>query len=351
MVRGSSPWLATHSKARDASSRAFFPTLFEPTGVQRKPSSLTLRAGHSSGPALDAAATLVTVTRVRFPALDGYPLGGFLHVATDAAPAQAVVFATGGGIRAEVYKHFLNYLAGQGVAVLAFDYRGIGESRPAKLRGFHAGLEDWAEFDAGGAIRWMSARYPGARLTGMGHSIGALLIGAGEPAANLAQLVFIAPHVGFQPDYGFGVRWLVRLAWRVIGAPLRLAFGYFPASAMRLGEDLPNRVARQWATRTFGKVEDTDAGSAGRRERLALQRIAEIRKPALVLSISDDPWATDAGVRRFLHAYKRLLAVRLVLQPESDEPVVGHFGFFRRRFGASYWPIAARFVTATHADA
>ena len=120
----------------------------------------------------------MTVTPVRFPALDGYSLGGFLHLGTNPDPAHAVVFATGGGIRAEVYRHFLSYLASHGMAVLAFDYRGIGESRPPRLRGFVAGFEDWAEYDAGGAIAWMAARYPKACLTGMGHSIGALMIGA-----------------------------------------------------------------------------------------------------------------------------------------------------------------------------
>ena len=299
---------------------------------------------------MDAAAPSVTVTPVRFPALDGYPLGGFLHVPSDTRPAQAVVFATGGGVRAELYKHFLSYLAGEGLAVLAFDYRGIGESRPASLRGFTAGLEDWAEYDAGGAIAWMAARYPDISLTGMGHSIGALLIGAAEPATRLEQLVLIAPHIGFHADYGWAVRWLVRLGFRLAGAPLRWAFGYFPASVLRLGEDLPNRVAQQWATRSLGPAHRADTGPAAQREERALERIASFRKPALVLSISDDTWATDVGVRRFLHLYRSLLAVRLVIEPR-DDCSIGHFGFFRRRFSGSYWPIPVRFMNAGHSPA
>ena len=109
----------------------------------------------------------------------------FSIVGTNVQPHHAVVFATGGGIRADVYRHFLSYLASHGMAVLAFDYRGIGESRPPRLRDFAAGFEDWAEYDAGGAIAWMAARYPTACLTGMGHSIGALMIGASELARKL----------------------------------------------------------------------------------------------------------------------------------------------------------------------
>ena len=300
---------------------------------------------------MDPLPTPVTVTRVRFSALDGYSLGGWLHSPVGAETRHAIVFAPGGGVRAEVYKYFLSFLASHGIAVLAFDYRGVGESRPPKLRGFVAGLEDWAEYDAGGAIAWMRSRYPHAFLTGMGHSIGGLLIGAGEPAAQLAQLVLIAPHTGFHADYGLGVRWLVRVVWRALGAPLRLIFGYFPASAMRLGEDLPNRVARQWAQHTMGQIEEFDRGSVGERELRALKRIAEFRKPAMVLSVSDDKWATDVAIRRFLHAYKSLLAVRLVLEPQTGDVAVGHFGFFRRRFRATYLPIPLRFVIAGHSIA
>ena len=287
----------------------------------------------------------MTVTRVRFPALDGYSLGGFLHAGPDPTPKHAVVFATGGGIRAEVYRHFLSYLASHGMAVLAFDYRGIGESRPARLRGFEAGFEDWAEYDAGGAIAWMAERYPAACLTGMGHSIGALMIGGSKRADKLNQLVLISPHTGYHGDYGAVVRWTVRLAWGLAGPPLRWLFGYFPARLMRLGEDLPDRVALQWATNTSPQFKLAIGGSNEARQRTVLNRIARIRKPALVISASDDVWATDNGVRRILHAYLKISVVRRVVDPiHVSGRTIGHFGFFRRSSATTLWPIALNFI-------
>ena len=226
----------------------------------------------------------MTVARVRFPALDGYSLGGFLHVGSGAAPRHAVVFATGGGIRAEVYRHFLSYLASHGIAVLAFDYRGIGESRPLQLRGFVAGFEDWAEYDAGGAIAWMAQRYPTASLTGMGHSIGALMIGAADAASQLSQLVLICPHTGYFGDYHPHLRGGVWLCWRLLGPLLRQIFGYFPASKLGFGEDLPDRIAEQWGNRTephFGIERKPDVAS---RQQQILDRIRRLRKPAIVIS-------------------------------------------------------------------
>lgn len=282
---------------------------------------------------------------MRFPALDGYSLGGCLYVGSNANPAHGVVFAAGGGIRAEVYRHFLSFLASHGIAALAFDYRGIGESRPARLRGFVAGFEDWAEYDAGGAIVWMKARYPQAQLTGIGHSIGALLIGASDEAAKLAQLVLICPHTGYHGDYGPLLRVGVQLCWRVMGPPLRCLLGYFPASKFGFGEDLPARVALQWASRSTPYFSFDANPRAEHRVRHLLEQVKQLRLPGLVVSADDDPWATETGVRRFFNAYRNLLVVRTVVRPTADDKrPIGHFGFFRRSQSQRSWPAVLDFL-------
>ncbi len=329
LVRGSSPWLATKIRKPAPTPRAFS---FSPVPGDRCINSQA-GLGFASRPQkasphcpLDTSSDPVTVTRVRFPALDGYALGGFLHAGTNPTPRHAVVFATGGGIRAEVYRHFLSYLASHGMAVLAFDYRGIGESRPARLRGFVAGFEDWAEYDAGGAIAWMAARYPTACLTGMGHSIGALLIGGAKDAAHFSQIVLIAPHTGYHGDYPLGLRLLVQLAWRVTGPLLRWLFGYFPARMLGLGENLPRRVALQWGTHTQPEMSlGIDNGNRAREQRL-LDRIAALRSLALVISVEDDRWATESGVRRAIHAYRNLAIVRRAIKcGRSAQPPTGNW--------------------------
>jgi predicted alpha/beta hydrolase len=288
---------------------------------------------------------------MRFPALDGYSLGGFLHLGTNPNPRHAVVFATGGGIRAEVYRHFLSYLASHGMAVLAFDYRGIGESRPARLRGFAAGFEDWAEYDAGGAIAWMSTRYPRACLTGMGHSIGALMIGASERANKLNQLVLIGPHTGYHGDYRIPLRWVVRVVWGMAGPPMRTLFGYFPASLLGLGEDLPARVSIQWGTHTRPRIRPGAHGGDPVREQRLLDQAAALRKPTFVLSALDDPWAAEAGIRRALFACRNLVVVRRAIDPvEVETNSVGHWGYFRRRNAHVIWPTIVSFIGVAPAD-
>lgn len=231
------------------------------------------------------------------------------------------------------------------MAVLAFDYRGIGESRPARLRGFVAGFEDWAEYDAGGAIAWLAGRYPKACLTGMGHSIGALMIGASAAATRLSQLVLVCPHTGYHGDYHPVLRWEVRLCWCVLGPPLRRLLGYFPASKLGFGEDLPDRVALQWAARSQPQFAIGLDNRNAAREQHVLDQVKQLRRPALVISADDDRWATETGVRRVLQAYRNLVIVRRAISPSVDYTrPIGHSGFFRRSQRNRLWPFVLRFL-------
>ena len=229
--------------------------------------------------------------------------------------------------------------------MLAFDYRGIGESRPSRLRGFVAGFEDWAEYDAGGAIAWMAARYPGARLTGMGHSIGSLLIGAAGGADSLTQVVLICPHTGYHNDYSWSLRLAVRLCWRVIGPTLRATLGYFPSSKLGFGEDLPSRIALQWAARSQSAFAIGLQNGDKDRETRILEHAKSLCVPALVISVEDDAWATEAGVRRLLHVYRNLTIIRrsIASTVRKGRPL-GHSGFFRRSQRELHWKQVVRFM-------
>ena len=61
-----------------------------------------------------------------------------------------------------------------GMAVLTFDYRGIGGSRQGgALRDEDVRMQDWGRLDLEGALGWMRRAYPGAPLLVLGHSAGA----------------------------------------------------------------------------------------------------------------------------------------------------------------------------------
>src|SRR5207248_7421131 len=163
-----------------------------------------------------------------------------------------------------------------------------GMSRSRSLGGFRATVEDWAEYDCAGAISWLHQRYPDAELIGIAHSIGGLLVGGARNATLQSRLALIGGHTAYCGDYRDRFRLPMTLLWHGVMPVVTRVFAYFPASLLRLGDDIPAGVARQWAARRSGEMRPAGSGPEHRRIHQLLDRCAELQRPALVISISDD---------------------------------------------------------------
>lgn len=286
---------------------------------------------------LDAA---VDELPLRIRALDGYELGAILYsVRGDAAPRRAVVLHGGAGIQAQRYRRFARFVANSGTPVLTYDFRGIGLSRPLALRRLQSVIEDWAEYDCAAAIGWLRERYPRAELIGIAHSLGALLVGGAQNSAQQARLILIGAHTGYPGDYHPLYRLPMTALWHGLMPVLTRLVGYFPGRRLGLGDDIPAGAALQWAARSASNLRPVGASPAAQRTRRLLDRCAALARPALVIRISDDAFATEAGVRRFLACYPKLTPQYALYTP-ADAGVrrIGHFGYFSRRVGPALWP-------------
>ena len=274
------------------------------------------------------------------PAHDGYELGGFLCRVPGDKPMRAAVLHPGAGIQAASYRRFGMFLAQSGIPTLLYDYRGIGVSRPRGLRGFRATVEDWAEYDCAGAIGWLHERFPAAQIIGIAHSIGALLVGGARNAGQQAQLFFIGGHTAYCGDYRERYRVPMTLLWHGVMPALTRVCGYFPASRLKLGEDIPAGVALQWAGRRLPELRPSGSGPQHERLRQLLDRCAELQRPAAVITISDDAFTGAAGTKRLLSYYPRLFPLKHIMYTPAEAGArrLGHFGFFRRNAGSALWP-------------
>ena len=302
--------------------------------------------------------------RVIFSALDEYQLSGVLYRPEDPVPvSRVIVFNTGGGIAAVRYRRFARFMAGSGVPVFTYDYRGIGESRPPRLRGFSAVLEDWTEHDCGGAIAWLRSRYPEAEMIGVAHSVGTLLFGGAPNASELTRFVMICPHTGYFGDYRAGYRLPMAVLWHGIMPALTHLFGYFPAKLLGLGDDIPSGIALQWAARKTPQLRPESTDPSGARGQLAITRCMALSGRALVLTVRDDAFATEAGAERLLSNFPKLCAERWLVSPEdAGVRQLGHFGVFRASARSYIWtrllayvvhgelPLAATLARHSHDD-
>jgi predicted alpha/beta hydrolase len=279
------------------------------------------------------------VEHVRLRAPDGYELGGSFFPAPGEV-RRAVVLHCGAGVQAVLYTRFASFLAAAGIPVLTYDYRGIGRSRPPRLRGFPGTLEDWAEFDCTAAIAWLRKRFPRAELIGVAHSIGALLLGGARNATEQDRLVMIGAHTGYYADYRWPQRVPMTVLWHALMPSLTWLLGYFPSRVLKLGDDIPPRVALAWAARWSADLRLSGTGVAAERRRMLLERCAALQRPALVVGVADDAFSTPAGAQRLLSYYPRLGPLRHLEFSPADAGTrrIGHFGFFRRAAGAALWP-------------
>ena len=202
-----------------------------------------------------------------FKAADGFGLQGRLY--GDASRCDsAVLIVPAMGVPQRFYADFANWLVGQGHAVMSFDYRGVGESRPAhmrhSLRGLKADVNVWAEQDTAAALAWLDAALPAATpIHWLGHSLGGQIFGMVPNRERVSRVVTIGVGTGYWLHQTLKVRSYVWWLWFVV-APLAMKLhGYFPGKRLRKIGDLPLGVMAQWRRACLDR--DYLVG-AGRRE-------------------------------------------------------------------------------------
>jgi len=281
----------------------------------------------------------MAATELRVPAADGYSLAATLFEPASASGTVAVLSA-GIAIPRGFYGRYATFLASRGVAVVTYDYRGIGGSRPPRLRRFAATATDWGAKDLSGLIDWVAVRFP--RVTAIGHSLGGQLIGLAPSNARLAGVLLIGSQSGYWRHWYFPRNFLFWLMWRTALPATAAAFRMFPGRALGLGEDVPEHVMREWSA--WCRSPHYNAGPAGAARR---DGFARVTAPILAYSFSDDGYAPRRAVDALLASYPNAGSEhRHVAPPDLGVPRLGHFGFFREGPTKALWAETADWLAA-----
>ncbi len=239
------------------------------------------------------------------------------------------------GVKQQVYFSFANYFAGHGFTVLTYDYRGINESKPEKLKGFTGSMRIWGTKDFTTLTHFIQENYADYRKFCLGHSVGALILGMNRDSRIFEKFIFVGTqdayignlpwNVAFTAIFGFGI---------ALPACTKL-LGYFPATSFGLGESLPKGVAYDWKTLILNRKSTSKLF-----EKIDEDFSKTLTQEAFIIHAEDDPWVTMKGMESLMNrGYPNLKKTyREVKVSESPKGEIGHINFFRT-FNKVLWKI------------
>ncbi|MFC7025957.1 alpha/beta fold hydrolase [Promicromonospora thailandica] len=265
----------------------------------------------------------VTNEDVRFPGAGGEPVAGRWFL-PDGDPAGVVAVAPAMAMPMRFYRHIAAWLADRGLAVLTFSYRGSEPELYGPLRESPATALDWYH-DAEGAAVHARARADaaGVPLTWVGHSFGGQSLGFLADVA-VDRCVMVASGTGWRGLAAPPIRTWSPLLWRVVAPAAIAVTGYYPGRRLRILDDLPAGVMRQWGRwclhRDYLFSEHPELR----------ERFAKVATPVTALWTADDELISPESIRYWSAEFPGT-EIELVEMRAADHGLtrIGHSGFFR----------------------
>lgn len=257
---------------------------------------------------------------------DGYPITALRYAATGPVRGNLVV-AGATGVPQLFYRKFAVYAAAQGYTTLTLDYRGIGLSKPATLRGFRMHYLDWARQDLSAAVDAMSSDT--VPLFMIGHSFGGHAFGLLPNHRRVARFYTFATGAGWHGWMPALEQLKVQVMWRILGPLMTRWKGYLPWSKLGMGEDLPLGVYKDWKHWcSYPRYFFDDPAMGAQLQDL----FDDVTTPIVAANATDDLWAPPASRDAFMAAYRYTDLQSVDIDPKGRGlGAIGHMGYFRRQ--------------------
>lgn len=238
------------------------------------------------------------------------------------------------GVKQQIYFSVAQFFADHGFTVITYDYRGIGLSKPHKMRGFEASMRVWGTTDYKALTDYIKSNFEDYKKYCLGHSVGALILGMNPDSEIFEEFIFVGTQNAFVGNLRLKTKIEAYLGFGIVQPLFTVLLGYFPASWFGLGESLPSGSAFDWRILILNKKSTNNL----------LEKSADfskkLRQKVLVIWAEDDAWLTEKGVKSLLeNTYATLRPTyRHIYTSESEKGEIGHVNFFRS-YNRKLWKI------------
>ncbi len=283
------------------------------------------------------------VTAIRIECSDGFALGGHRWEPRrhDDGPPRVVIVTAATGVVAGYYHRYAAFLAEAGFHVITFDYRGVGHSRPDRLRGMRCRWQDWGRLDFDAVVASVRSRWPDGQIQVVGHSVGGVVPLWAVRSTEITRMLTVGGQYNWWRDWSPSARRVLFWRWKVATPVLAVLYGYLPAKRLGWMEDVPRGVALECARRRR-RMED----NYPRSERAQVRATAAaVGAAVLAVATTDDDYATVGAVRRPLDYLHDAPRIQVMIPPAAlGYDVVGHFGLFHSRHRDDFWRMSLRWL-------
>jgi len=238
------------------------------------------------------------------------------------------------GVKQQIYFSFAQFFSEQGFTVMTYDYRGIGQSKPEKMKGFEASMRIWGTKDYKAVTSYIKTNFPDYQKFCLGHSVGALILGMNPDSEMFKEFAFVGTQNAFVGNLKFKTKIEAYLGFGIVQPLSTKILGYFPANWFGLGESLPSASAFDWRTLILNKKSTNKL----------LEKVDDfsrnLTQKVFVIRAEDDVWLTEKGVKSLLqNTYRNLKPTyRIIKTSESEKGEIGHINFFRS-YNKKLWNI------------
>ena len=235
------------------------------------------------------------------------------------------MLASATGVPQAFYRRFAEYATQFGYQVLTFDYRGVAQSAPKRLKGFKMSYLDWGTLDLAAAIDFL-AQDP-IPLFMVGHSYGGQALGLAPNHAKVTAMYCFGTGAGWHGYMPFKEKMKVQVIWNIIFPPMVAVTGYLPWSKLNMGADLPIGVYQQW--RKWCK--NPTYFFADPEQHALIAQYEQVKTPIYAVSALDDDWALPNSRHAFMQHYRQA-PMQFINISASNYGLkeIGHMGYFRK---------------------
>ncbi|MCP4441429.1 MAG: alpha/beta fold hydrolase [Aureispira sp.] len=240
-------------------------------------------------------------------------------------PKGIILLNAGTCIKRQFYHTFCEELTAFGYDVLSYDYRGVGGSRPDRLKKYKASIVDWGQLDIKAVIDWATKHYPSKKRYLIAHSMGGQVMGLAPNLNQLDKIVTVASSYGNWRNYTGSFKYKTALLWYTLIPIMTKFYGYMPAQKFGMGENWPKGVTKNWWQWSKTNIPHSQL--------MEKHKIAhyykEVTTPIRAYFLNDDNLATHKTIPQYQTDFSNVaLDIQQISPKDYGLERLGHFGFF-----------------------